>query len=73
MYNILHIKITTLPKGTIIDTINLQPGQLIHMKFYAYNVIFICGLTSMLTFVCKKTITLWVLLTASKRYPVRII
>ena len=65
-------KTTTLPKGTIVQTINLQPGQLIHTDFSFFNLTFICQLTSMLTVVCENTIIIWVLPTAYKK-PVRII
>ena len=43
------------------------------MEFDFYNVTSICGLTSMITFVCAKTRMIWLLLTASKLSPVRII
>ena len=64
---------TTFPKGTTVDTGNLQPGELIHMEFDFYNVTSIRGFTSMLTVVCANTRILWVLPTASKLAPVRII
>ena len=73
MYNMLHRKVTTLPKGTTVDTSNLQPRELIHMDFYFYNVISILGITSILTVVCEKTRIIWVFPTASKQSPVCII
>ena len=42
---------TTLPKGTTVDTTNLQPVELIQMNFALYNVTSIHGFTSMLTVV----------------------
>ena len=63
----------TLPKLTTVDTNNLQPGELIHTDFAFYNVTSICGFTSMITFVCTKTIMIWVLPTASKQPPFHII
>ena len=66
-------KMTTINKGATVDTSNLQPGELIHMKFAFYNVTYIRGFNSMLTVVCEKTIMLWVFRTASKIAHVRII
>ena len=66
-------KMTTINKGTTVNTINLQPGELMHMEFAFYNVTSIRGFTSMLTVVCAKTKMLWVSPTAPKRAPVRII
>ena len=63
----------TFPKVTAVDTIIPQPGELIHIDFALYNVTSIRGFTSMLTVVCKNTIMLWLLPTAPKRSPVRII
>ena len=66
-------KLTNYPQGTTVDTSNLQPGELIHMELYFYNVTFISVFTSMLTVVCAKTRMLWVLPTESKQAPVNII
>ena len=40
---------TTLTKGKTVETKNLQSGDIIHMEFTFYNVIYIRGLTFMLT------------------------
>ena len=64
---------TTFPKGTTVDTNNLQPGKLPHMDFSFYNVTSIRGLFSVLTVLCAKTRMLWVLITTSKWSPVHII
>ena len=69
----LHRKMTTLPKGTDIDTGNLRPREIIHMDFAFYNVTFIHGFTSIPTIVCEKNRMIWLLPTASKWYPLRII
>ena len=62
----LRRKITALPKYTIFDASNLQPGELIHIDFSFYNVTSICGFTSRLTVVCENTRMIWVCPTASK-------
>ena len=59
-------KIKTPPKGTTVDTSNVQPGELIHMYFEFYNETSIRGFTSMLTVVCAKNIMIWVFTTSSK-------
>ena len=64
---------TVSPKGTTVDTSNLQPGELIHVDFDFNNVIYIHGFTSVLTVVCAKTIIIWVLPIATKQAPVCII
>ena len=64
---------TTINKGTTVDTSNLQPGELVHMGFAFYNVTYIRGLTFMITVVCEKTIMIWVFPTAYKRAPICII
>ena len=46
---------TTFPKGTTVETSNLQPGELIHVYFYFYNASSICGFNSMITVVCENT------------------
>ena len=66
-------KITTLPKGTTVDTNSLWPGELIHVEFTFYDVALIQVVTSMLTVVCENTTMIRVFLTASKKAPVRII
>ena len=66
MYNVLHRKTTNFHKVTTVDTINLQPGELIHIDFSFYNVTSICGFTSRLTVVCENTRMIWVCPTASK-------
>ena len=58
------------PKGTTIDTTNLQPGELIHMEFSFYNMTSIQGFTSMITVMFAQTIMIWVFLNATKRSPV---
>ena len=62
---------TTTPKGTTVGTINIQPGELIHMDFAFYNVTSIRGFTFMLTVVFVKTKIICVLPTASKQSTVR--
>ena len=47
-------KMKNSPKGTTVDTTNLQPGELIHMDFDFYNMTSIRGFTSMLTVVCEN-------------------
>ena len=64
---------TTLPKGTTVDTSNIQQGKLIHMEFDFYIVTSIRVFTYMLTIVCKKTRILRALPTAPKQAPVCII
>ena len=64
---------TTINKGTTVETSNLQPGELVHMEFVFYNVTSIRGFTSMITVVCAKNRMVWVLPTSSKGFPVRII
>ena len=64
---------TTFPKGTAVDTNNLQLGERIHVDLSFCNVTYICGFISIITFVCENTISLWVFLTVSKRFPVHII
>ena len=64
---------TTLPKGTTVDTSNLQLGELIHMNFELYNVTSIRGFTSMLTVACEKTKMIWIFPTATKLSSVFII
>ena len=48
-------KITTINKITTVDTIKLQPGELVHMDFSFYNITSICDFTSILALVCAKT------------------
>ena len=67
------VKMTTINKGKIVDTSNLQPGELVHMNFAFYNVNPINGFTSVLAVVCAKTRMLRLFLTAPKRAPVHII
>ena len=62
----------TLPRVTKVETNNLQPGELIHMEFALYNVSYIRGFTSIITFVCAKTIILWLFPNAQKK-PVQTI
>ena len=57
---------TTLTKGTIVDTSNPQPVQLIYMYFSFYNITSIRAFTSMLTVFFEKPMMLWVFPTASK-------
>ena len=66
-------KMTTFHKGTTVDTSNLQPGENIHMKFALYNVTYVRGFTSMITFICATTIMLWLFPTVYKLAPVNII
>ena len=64
---------TTSPKGKTVDTSNLQPGEINHMEFYFYSVIYIRGFTSIITVVCANTRMIWALSTTHKRAPVYII
>ena len=66
-------KMTTINKGTTVDTSNIQPGENFHMDFSFYNFSYIRGFTSILKVVCAKTRILWVFPTASKIDPVCII
>ena len=62
---------TTIDKGTTVDSSNLQLGERILMDFDFQNVTSIRGFTSTLTVVCAKTIMLYVFTNAPKRDPVR--
>ena len=64
---------TTFPKGTTVDTTNLQPVEVIHVDFSSYNMTFIRDFTSMITVVCENTIIILVFPTASKSSSVRIV
>ena len=66
-------KMTTIDKGTTVDTSNLQPGETIHMYFSFYNITPIRGFTSILILVYENTRILWIFPTVSKRTPIRII
>ena len=68
----LRRKITALPKYTIFDASNLQPGELIHIDFSFYNVNSIRGFTSVITVICAKNRMIWLFPTSSKQYLVRI-
>ena len=57
---------TTLPKGTTVDTNNLQLGELIHVDFAFYYVTYIRMFTSMITVVFSNTILILVFTTAYK-------
>ena len=71
---ICHIaKITKFPKGKTVDTTNLQPVEIIHINFAFYNVTSIRYFTSIITIVCANTITICILPTLSKKFPVYII
>ena len=61
---------TTTPNGTTVGTTNIQPGELIHMDFAFYNVIFIRGFTFILTVVFAKTKIICVFPNASKQSSV---
>ena len=66
-------KMKIINKGTTVETINLQQGELVHMEFAFYKVTSIHGFTSMRTVVFENTRILWVFPSAPKRAPVRII
>ena len=51
---------TDFPKGTIADTSNPQPGEIINTDFALYNITSICGFKYMLTDVCAKTQVTWI-------------
>ena len=63
----------TLPKGTIVETTNLQPGELIHTDFDFYNATSICGFTFTLTVLYANIRMIWLFTTEYKIYPIRII
>ena len=66
-------KMTTINKGTTVNTSNLRPGELIHMEFSFYSAIYIRCFASMLTVVCARTRMLCVFPASSKRSNVCII
>ena len=49
-------KTENINKGTTVDTINLQPGELIHTDLEFYNITSIRGFTSILTVVSENNI-----------------
>ena len=51
---------TNLPKLTTVDTIKIQPGELIHMEFDLYSVTSIRVFTSILIVICVNNIMLFV-------------
>ena len=59
-------KMTTINKGTTVDTSNLQPGEMFHMEFAFKKINSIRGFTSVLTVVCANTIMIQVFPTSSK-------
>ena len=66
-------KMTISPKDKTVETTNLRPGELLHMEFALQNVAYTQGFTSMITVLHVKTTTVWILPTASKQPPIRII
>ena len=62
-----------LPRGTTVDTTNLQQGELLHVNFAFYNVNSIQVFSSVITVVCEKKGMIWIFATASKQAPVIII
>ena len=54
----------TLPKGTTVDTTNIQPVETINMDAAFYNVTSIQGFTSIITVVCTRNTMIWVFRTA---------
>ena len=58
---------TTINKGTKVDTGNLRPGELIHVDFAFYNVTSLYVFTSMLTVIFAKNRMMWVFPTVSQR------
>ena len=65
--------ITNFPEGTTVDTTHLQPGEILHTKFFFYNVTSTRGFNSILTVVCAKTRILWFFHAAPKWPLVHII
>ena len=65
-------KMTTINKGTTVDTSNLQQGEVVHMGFAFYNVTSIYVFTSMITVVYEKTRMIGILPTTSKIPPLHI-
>ena len=57
---------TTINKGTTVDTIKIQPRELIHIDFAFNNKTYICDFTSMLTVFCENNRMLWVFTMVSK-------
>ena len=57
---------TTFTKGTTVDSINLQPGELIYMDFSFYNLTSILQFNYMITVISAKTIIIWVFPNAYK-------
>ena len=69
----LHRKVTTFPKVRTVDSINLQPGELIHVDFALSTLTSVHGFTFMLTIVYANNIMPYVFHTPTKRSPIRII
>ena len=67
---ICHAAVTTnLPRGIIMSTVFLRPGELIHMDFYFMNEVSIRGFTCVLNIVDAKTRNKWEFGTPNKRPP----
>ena len=66
-------KMTTINKGTTVDTSNLQTAELVYMESVFYKITYIHGFTYMIKVICEKTRMIWVLPTESKIVPVCII
>ena len=64
---------TNPPKGTTVDTTNLQPGELLQMYFTLYNFTSIQCFTYIITVLYENIIMRWVFPNSYKRAPVRII
>ena len=66
MHSMFYTKMIILPKGEIVDTAKLAPGDTLPMEFALYNVTYIRFFIYIFTVVCAKTIILWIFPTASK-------
>ena len=64
MHRLLQIKMTILPRGTILDTAHLQPGDLLFPNFDFFYSTSIPGLTAILIVVCDRTRMIWISTTA---------
>ena len=73
MHCLLYRKMTIFLNGTIVDTNNLQPGELLHLEFGFYNITSIRGFTKITTVVCANKRMACIFPITSKRASFRII
>jgi hypothetical protein len=69
----LMSKFSHPPKGPTASTAHLLPGQLLHLDFGFWDIPSHHGFTSMLLIIDVKTRMLWLLCTANKRPPLKIL